>query len=474
MSSLPVAAIFDIGRTNKKFILFDRNYNVVKETNIVIPDIGDEDGDACEDLNAVCTWMSDQLNTVLSQSGFKVEVVNFSGHGASLVHVDKEGRLLASLYDYMKPLQDSICEGFYHLFGGKESFSKQTGSPALNMLNSGIQLYWLKNYKPAIFTKIKTSLHLPQYFNFLFSGRDHADITSIGCHTGLWDFKKKQYHSWLEEEKVSFLLPPAESAGVFDWVNFNGKYIPVGIGIHDSSAALLPFVYAEDEPFVMLSSGTWNITLNPFFKGELNEEDYAKDCLYYLLDIGHKVGSSRIFLGNEYEHQVNKLEKYFGKREGYHLSIIPDEKVLDAVLSNQSDEKVFYPEMMFGTGPVSGERKPSPDLSAFPSFEYAYHKLMLDLTFLQKISIDLVCQDVKNLYISGGFIHNKLFMELLQSLLPGWKIYITDDKHASSLGSAVALHHVWQKEPLHRLMKPVNIFHSQCNFKVSHYINYFV
>lgn len=474
MSSQSVAAIFDIGRTHKKFLLFDQHYNIVEELTTVIPDVRDEDGDVCENLQALTEWMKDKLQTALQNPDCNITAINFSTHGAALVHLDSEGKPVTPLYDYLKPLQDTVCENFYQLFGGRKAFSRQTGSPALNMLNSGIQLYWLKNYKATCFSRIKTSLHLPQYLNFLFSHNNHTDITSIGCHTGLWDFREKRYHTWLQKESTAGLLPLAENINTFDYVNFSGKNIPVGIGIHDSSAALLPFVYTAEEPFVMLSSGTWNISLNPFFKGELNEDDYTKDCLYYLLDIGHKVGSSRLFLGNEYEHQVKKLEKHFGKKKGHHTIVIPDQNILNDVLKDQSDKKVFYPETMQGTGPFPDLKKPLPDLSLFPSFEHAYHKLMLDLVFLQKVSIELICQNVKSLYVSGGFIQNKLFMEFLQSFLSGWKIYITEDKHASSLGAAMALHNVWQQEPLHRLMKPVNIFQTQFNFRISQYTNYFI
>ncbi|MGH2645129.1 MAG: hypothetical protein ACRDE2_14345, partial [Chitinophagaceae bacterium] len=316
-------------------------------------------------------------------------------------------------------------------------------------------------------------LHLPQYFNFLFSHKVHADITSIGCHTGLWDFKQRQYHTWLQNEKISSLLPFAENINTIDQVGHSDKLIPVGIGIHDSSAALLPFVQVAEYPFVMLSSGTWNIALNPFFKGELDEEHYKKDCLYYLLSIGHKVGASRLFLGNEYDHQVAKLEKHFEKKEGYHLTIVPDPNILNDVLKDQSEKKVFYPETMHGTGPFPHLKITLMDLSVFPSFEYAYHQLMLDLVFLQKKSIELICQKVRRLYVSGGFIQNRLFMELMQSFLPGWEIYITDDKHASSLGAAVALHDVWQSEPVYRLLKPVQRFQSQFGLKVNQYVDFF-
>lgn len=472
MSPLPAIAIFDIGRTNKKSIVFDNAYRIVEERCEMIPDIADEDGFPCEDLNAIADWIKGQVRDIINDKRFDIKAINFSTHGAAIVHLDSVGQPVTPLYDYLKPLPENICERFYQMFGGKKSFSVQTGSPVLNMLNSGIQLYWLKYDKAAYFSKIKTSLHLPQYFNFLFSKNTKADITSIGCHTGLWDVRQKEYHHWLREENVLNLLPLAEGIRTSDRIDFGNKSIPVGIGIHDSSSALLPFVYTAEDSFVMLSSGTWNITLNPFFKGELDDDRYEKDCLYYLLGMGHKVGSSRLFLGNEYEYQVRKLEQYFEKKEGYHANVIPDRDILNNILKVQSGKNVFYPQTMHHTGPFAGLMRSPVNLAAFPSFEYAYHKLMLDLAFMQKVSIDLVCQEVKNLYISGGFIQNKLFMELLQAFLPGWKIYMTDDKHASALGAAVAMHDVWQKEPLYRILKPVEVFTSQFNFRVNQYINF--
>ena len=43
MSKIPVAAIFDIGKTNKKLFLFDEQYQIRHELQSVFPEIKDED-----------------------------------------------------------------------------------------------------------------------------------------------------------------------------------------------------------------------------------------------------------------------------------------------------------------------------------------------------------------------------------------------------------------------------------------------
>lgn len=452
-----VILIFDIGRTNKKFILYDRNYKVVEEKSVVIPDVKDEDGYRCEDLESVTQWLRISISNTLNKD-YGIKAINFSTHGASFVHLDSAGKPVTPLYDYLKPVDQSIHDEFYCQFGDERKFSTITGSPALDMLNSGVQLFWLKKNKPEIFKNIRISLHLPQYANFIFSGKKHADITSIGCHTGLWDFKKRQYHHWLKEQDLNHLLPLPENPENFDEVKFGDKTIPVGIGMHDNSAALLSFEYSSTEPFVLLSSGTWNITMNPYLKRELNKENFRKDCLYYLLKLDKKVAASRLFLGNEYQYQVERLSKKFGKSADYHTSVKADEKLFRKVIDSQSASSFFSPVTMKGTGPypdlVSTENK----LDCFSSFEEAYHKLMLDLVCLQKKSIMQVSGDIKRLYVSGGFVKNKIFMELLCAFLPDWQIFIAENPRASALGAALAMHQVWNNTPIHETINPPALY----------------
>ena len=462
-------AIFDLGRTNKKFILFDRDYHIIEETATAIPDIKDEDGDDCEDLSAIFSWMKQQLQIALEDEKYNIKAVNFSAHGASFVHLDKSGMPATPLYDYMKPLEQEFLDEFYDLFGGKENFPLATGSPALDMLNSGIQLYWLKKCRPDYFNKIETSLHLPQYANYFFSHKVHADYSSIGCHTGLWDFKRRDYHSWLETEKLRRLLPKPEVSEAYDVVNFKNKKIPVGVGLHDSSAALLPFVKTSASPFLLLSTGTWNITLNPYFEGSLSKEELKKDCLFFLLDKGQKVAASRLFLGKEYDFQVRRLEVFFDKKRGYAQNVSLDKRKIQWLADNQAEDNTFYPEKMQGTGPFPCLKGKQPNLFQFDSFEEAYLKLMLDLTFLQTKSIKMVCGDIKRLYISGGFIKNKVFMEILQAFLPDWQIFIAENKRATALGAALSMHEVVYDTPPPKSVTSVVPFEKKLSLQLDKY-----
>ena len=75
-----------------------------------------------------------------------------------------------------------------------------------------MQLYRIKYEQPLIFSTIKYALHLPQYLSYLLTGEAASDITSIGCHTNLWNFKENDYHHWINDERIIEKLAPIVEA----------------------------------------------------------------------------------------------------------------------------------------------------------------------------------------------------------------------------------------------------------------------
>jgi L-fuculokinase len=148
---IPVIAIFDIGKTNKKLFLFDEHYRVRDEMAKQLAEIPDPDGFPCEDIEALQEWMKHSLQSVLQQPHFELKAVNFSGYGASFVHLNGQGIPVSPLYNYLKPYPKALRDKFYTTYGGEENFCLTTASPALGHLNSGMQLYWLKHEHPEIF-----------------------------------------------------------------------------------------------------------------------------------------------------------------------------------------------------------------------------------------------------------------------------------------------------------------------------------
>ena len=191
MSKIKVTAVFDIGKTNKKFFLFDKHYQEVMREYTRLPLTVDEDGHETEDIALLEAWVKATFHAVLENEKYEVKALNFSTYGASLVHLDHEGNVLTPLYNYTKPIDTTITDAFYEQYGDSLKIATETASPQAGMLNAGLQLFWLKKRYPDTFKKIKYSLHLPQYLSFLFTGIAVSEYTSIGCHTNLWDYDKE-------------------------------------------------------------------------------------------------------------------------------------------------------------------------------------------------------------------------------------------------------------------------------------------
>src|SRR5690606_29991438 len=230
---------------------------------------------------------------------------------ASFVHLDERDGLVTPLYNYLKPYPAETEAQFYGTYGSKEDLAIATASPALGNLNSGLQLYCLKYNKPQLFDRTASSLHFPQYLSYLISGSKYSDITSIGCHTALWDFTKNQYHHWVVQEGIDQKLPPLFSSSHALDIVYNGKPLKCGIGLHDSSAAFIPYIQNVEEPFLLISTGTWCISMNAFNDAPLTKEELEKDCLCYMTYEGSTVKSSRLFAGYAHEQVIKKLSQYF-------------------------------------------------------------------------------------------------------------------------------------------------------------------
>src|SRR5687767_1198500 len=321
MSRTSVIAIFDIGKTNKKLFLFDEQYNIVLEKSEQFAEITDEDGDACEDLTALTNWVYACLQQVFQENKYQVRALNFSTYGASFVHIDSEGKAVAPLYNYLKPYSAALQEGFYQKYGGEIAFSIHTASPVLGNLNSGMQLYRLKYQKPGLYDQIHYSLHLPQYMSYLVTGRAYSDITSIGCHTGLWNFPQNHYHEWIYREAINEKLAPIFPSDQLMPSQWQGQALLTGVGLHDSSAALIPYLFHFTEPFVLLSTGTWCISLNPFNQTRLTYEELQQDCLCYMEYRGKPIKASRLFAGYEHEQQTKRLAAHFNVALDYYKKV---------------------------------------------------------------------------------------------------------------------------------------------------------
>lgn len=444
MQAEPVIVIFDVGKTNKKFFLFNEHYKIVYTRSEQFPETIDEDGYPCDDVQLLSDWVLRSLNEVLQLNEYDVKAINFSAYGASFVHIDASGQVVTPLYNYLKPFPEVLSDQFYEQYGSREEMSLQTASPVLGNLNSGMQLYRLKYKKPEVFSKIAYSLHLPQYLSYLVSRKLASDITSIGCHTLLWDFNIQSYHHWVLSEELAAKLPGICAADTTVVAKINDHEIPTGIGLHDSSSALIPYLVNFHEPFVLISTGTWCISLNPFNETPLTFEELKSDCLCYLSYKGKPVKASRLFAGYEHEQQVKNIAAFFQTEYSFYQHVEYDATIIEKLRKQETLLAIDHAKMLEQS--LFAQR----DLSSFTNETEAYHQLIVDIVAQQYHSTQLVLKGaaVKRIFVDGGFSKNPIYMNLLAACFSGIEVYAASMAQATAVGAALAIHQVWNSKSL--------------------------
>lgn len=389
--------IFDIGKTNKKLLVFDEDFNITHQESTQFAEIEDDDGFECDDLVKLINWITEQFKIQHSKSN--IQKINFSAYGASWVHLDKNRKPLTPLYNYLKPFPKELEIQFDNQYG-LDKVTQETGSPYSGMLNSGLQLYWLKYAKPDIFKHVKYSLHLPQYLSFLITGKTASEFTSIGCHTMLWDYEKQDYHNWVYAEGIDKMLPPIVATSSTEIIKQGKSSVKVGLGIHDSSASLFPYFKKSKEPFMLLSTGTWCVAMNPYFEFKVDQSLKFKEDLFYMTIEGKPVKATRLMLGKEYEDGISEIAKEIK---------IPKFKI-------QS-------------------------LKGGESLNLKLETLNYNLVQKQKAAI-LEAKgnsEIKKLYVEGGFSKNEIFLKMLKDSLGDWEIIPSENAQGTALGAALVI-----------------------------------
>ncbi|MBX5219684.1 MULTISPECIES: FGGY-family carbohydrate kinase [unclassified Rhizobium] len=299
-SSYRRIAVLDIGKTNAKVVVLDSGTGaeiaVLKRPNIMIktglyPHY---------DIEALWSFALDALKGLARDPGF--DAISITTHGAAAALLDRDGALAMPVIDYEHEYPEDIRDAYTRL---RPSF-EETFSPRLAMgLNVGAQLHYQKTAFPEEFAQVATIVTYAQYWAARLTGVATNELTSLGCHTDLWNPKTSSYSSLVDRLGIRGLMAPIRSAFdalgpvLPDIADDIGISVPVYCGIHDSNASLLPHLVHRQAPFAVVSTGTWVISFG--VGGDLDHLDPKRDALANVDAYGRAVPSSRFMGGREFD-----------------------------------------------------------------------------------------------------------------------------------------------------------------------------
>ncbi len=441
--------IFDIGKTNKKILVFNEDYQIVYEESKKFAEIKDADGFHTEDLIQLKNWMLEAFSRIIQE--FPIRAINFSGYGASGVAIDKNGQELGYLINYLKPADEKLVDKFWALNPNRFHTEKISSSPWMGNLNTGYQ--WFERLHKENMQELAYFLHFPNYLSFVFHGEYFAEMTSIGCHTMLWDFPENSYLAWIKSTGLENYLPKIKSG--YESIPSKKYAIQVGMGLHDSSSALIPYLKQFKSKFILISTGTWCISMNPFNKENLSEKELENDVLCYLTPEGQPIKASRLFAGNEHEEVLKQLVEFFSKESTYFHQLKYNDSIKERFLTKFEEEKTRIREANF----LKASDFRSKKLTEFSSAAEAYEEFILDLVIQQLYSLRFVFDGNEEyaILVDGGFSKNSIFMNCLKLAYPKNQVFAAEVGQASSLGAALAIHSDWNHLPMPKNLVKLNL-----------------
>jgi len=448
-------AVLDIGKTNKKVLIYDQNLKMVVSTYKTFEQI--DHGDfLSDDLEAIYEWFLSSLKNFAQQ--YAIQAISISAHGATFVAVDEKGNLTIPEICYTTEPGEDFHEEFYQEFGQAEALQKATATPNfMALLNVSKGIFYAKKHFPEAFNATRYFLNLPQYFSFRLTGVASAEPTYVGCHSYLWNFEKNTWSdvahqlgimdklpdkivkSW---EVIGSILPEVAST---TGLSSNVKVNP---GLHDSNASLLPYLIKMKEPFILNSTGTWCVVMKEAEQVQFSPDELGK-VVFYNLNVFNKPVKTAIFLaGLEFEtytdilKNLNKDHDFPEYDHELYQQIIENgnEFILPGVTKGtgqfpDSEARVISGNEIYSLEEIqAGTRYPE----FFKNYEYAYAVLILSLAIQTKVALDRTgIQAGMPIFTEGGFRKNDCYNKLLTAFYPQSAVFTTALAEATAFGAAI-------------------------------------
>jgi len=417
-------AVFDLGKTNMKVVVFDAAGAVVAERSAPNAPLAPNATWPYLRLDTARAWsfLVGALRELATQ--FPIEAISISAHGAAGVLVTDECDALPAV-DYEFDIDRDIAAEYDKV---RPPF-EETLSPNLPRgLNLGRQVYYLQRRFRAEFNAARAFLAYPQYWAWRLSGVAATEFTSMGSHTDLWRPYEGRLSSLVEKFGWRRLFPTLRKA----WETLGPlkpevaaatglkPNVRVICGAHDSNASLVPHLMSRRDPFTVISTGTWVIIMAVGGKACLDPE---ADMLANVDVRGVPVPTARFMGGREF-------------------AILAGETPADAdeadVAAMVASGVMALPAFTDQGGPF-GARKgriegPAPETPETRTALAALYAALVTAHVLKRLEAP------GDLIVEGGFTRSPAFAAILAGLMPGRRVVIAPASAGAAAGAALLAH----------------------------------
>ncbi|TGS13751.1 carbohydrate kinase [Mesorhizobium sp. M2E.F.Ca.ET.209.01.1.1] len=415
-----IVAVIDIGKTNAKVALVDlatlSEIALRRMTNAPVRGAPYPH----HDVEALWTFILDSLADLNRER--RIDAISITTHGATGALVDAAGELVLPVLDYEFDGPEQLAADYDAV---RPPFA-ETGTPRLPVgLNLGAQFFWQQRRFPAEFARATAMLMYPQYWALRLTGIPANEVTSLGCHTDLWNPWTSAYSSLVDRMGWRRLMAPVRPAkdrlgpilpAIAQRTGLNPQ-TPVFCGLHDSNASLLPHLLSDQPPFSVVSTGTWVVSMA--VGGRKVELDPARDTLVNVNALGDPVPSARFMGGREFSLLTDGQ---------------PQEWIDDDVAAALARQVLFLPSTQHGSGPFPHRDARwinAEDLS--PGQRFA--TISFYLALMTSTCLELIGGDGPTT-VEGPFARNPLFVRMLAAATER-PVIVSETSTGTSIGAAL-------------------------------------
>ncbi|MDR0689145.1 MAG: carbohydrate kinase [Spirochaetaceae bacterium] len=448
--------VIDIGMTNKKVAIYDDALTQIDAQYRVFPP-KEFEGLEAHDLEAMEEWFITRLAEAAKT--YPVKAIAVTTHGATFTAVGRDGKPSVPCIYYTHEPGEKFHRRFYEQFGSPEELQARTGTPYLKaMINTAKGIFFARECFPGDFQNTAHILLYPQYWGYRFTGKTGVEGTYMGCHSYLWDQLAGRFSSVAEGLGVSSLMP-GELSNSWDILGTITEELAqktglprdtiVTLGIHDSNSSLLPhFAKKGETGFVLNSTGTWCVIMNPVKQYGFAPEELGK-VVFFNISAFREPVKTAIFLGGQEFETWSRVLMDLHKRE----DLPPYDKA--RYLSILEKKTLFLlPELTPGTGQFprsksrvveDGESYSFDDISrgrvlppCFKDYETGFAVLRISLVMQTLTALERTgLAPGAEVFTEGGFRKNEAYNALVSASLPDNRVFLTDIAEATALGAAM-------------------------------------
>jgi sugar (pentulose or hexulose) kinase len=448
-------AVIDIGMTNKKVAIYDDR---LKQADIRYRTFQPKiiDGFETHDLEAMEGWFIEQLAELAKD--YPIKAIAVTTHGATVVCVGKDGKPVLPCIYYTHEPGDDFHDRFYARFGTPEELQAKTGTPNLKaLINPAKGILFAQEQYPQRFKNMAHLLQYPQYWGCRFTGKIGAESTYMGCHGYLWDQRIHTLSSVAEGLGIASRMPRKLNASwdilgtvtaEFAEKTALSKDVIVTMGIHDSNASLLPYFAKKGETgFVLNSTGTWCVCMNPVKEYGFSPEELGKVVFFNISAFGTPVKTAIFVGGQEFEIWSKTLMKIHRREDlppydtARYLSVLREKKafLLPELTPGsgqfpRSRARVVEDGREYPYADIEGGRRPP----CFTDYETGFALLRISLVMQSLTALERTgLLPGTEVFTEGGFRKNEAYNTLLSAALRDNRVFLTGIAEATALGAAM-------------------------------------